>query len=106
LTGSALAIGTGSLDLVSGAGIVMATNAMQLLLTPVIQSIAQADSTAALTWSGITEENYQAQFSTDLLQTNWTDFGGSIMATNSAAAAIDPAATDPQRFYRVYLLPH
>jgi hypothetical protein len=45
------------------------------------------------------------QFNGDLTQTNWTDAGGPITATNASATGTDLIGPDRQRFYRVTLLP-
>jgi hypothetical protein len=48
---------------------------------------------------------YQVQFKTDLTQTNWTDSGAARTATSTNMAASSNVGSDPQRFYRVVLLP-
>jgi hypothetical protein len=48
---------------------------------------------------------YRMQFNTDLTQTNWSNQVLRLTATNSTMTAIDSTVTDPQRFYRVFLLP-
>ena len=50
-------------------------------------------------------QNYQVQFRTNLLQTNWVNLGGPILATNTIMSASDAAGAPPQRFYHIVLLP-
>jgi len=48
---------------------------------------------------------YQLQFKTNLTQTNWSNLGVPITETNSSLNASDPINANPQRYYRVKLLP-
>jgi len=41
----------------------------------------------------------------NLTQTDWTNSGSPIIATNNTATASDIIGADHQRFYRVVLLP-
>ena len=41
----------------------------------------------------------------DVTQTNWTNAGGPVTATNTSATASDIIGPDRQRFYRVVLIP-
>ena len=49
--------------------------------------------------------SYQLQFTTNLTQPNWTDVGAPVVASDTVATAADAVGSDPQRFYRVALLP-
>jgi len=40
-----------------------------------------------------------------LKQSNWSNLGNPLTATNVAATASDTIGSDPQRFYRVMALP-
>jgi hypothetical protein len=57
-----------------------------------------------LIWTTTAGRSYQLQYKTDLAQTNWTTLTN-LTATLSTATAADGPNTDPQRFYRVVLLP-
>jgi len=59
----------------------------------------------ALKWFSLAGQVYQLQDTTSLNPTIWTDLGLPITATDSTTAAFDPIGDDPQRFYRVVLLP-
>jgi uncharacterized repeat protein (TIGR03803 family) len=72
---------------------------------PVIQMPIQSGNQLALTWSALPGRAYQVQFKTDLTQTNWNNLGTALTATNTTAFASDILGPDPQRFYRIVLLP-
>jgi hypothetical protein len=81
----------------------------QVVLTPisvppVFQSATQAGGTITLSWSALAGRTYQLQYKTNLNQTNWINLTN-LTATNSIATASESIASDPQRFYRVVLLP-
>jgi prepilin-type N-terminal cleavage/methylation domain-containing protein len=38
-----------------------------------------------------------------LIQGDWSNFGGPVVATNGTMVTRDPAPPDPQRFYRILL---
>ena len=73
-------------------------------IPPVIQVVGHSGGLFTFTWSATPGQMYQIQYITNLSQTNWTTFGGTITATNSAPTASD-SITNLQRFYRVVLLP-
>ena len=73
---------------------------------PVFQSVGQTADTITFTWTTAPGRSYQVQYTTDLAQTNWTDLGSPITATNSTTTAFDLILSGPaQRLYRVALLP-
>jgi hypothetical protein len=45
------------------------------------------------------------QFKTNFNQTDWNNLGEPFTATNALAMGCDTNASDPQRFFRVALLP-
>ena len=63
--------------------------------------IPQPHGNLAFTWTALAGHTYQVQFLTDLTQTNWTDLGNPIAATNNTASASDVIGPYAQRFYRV-----
>jgi uncharacterized repeat protein (TIGR03803 family) len=80
----------------------------RLSLTPTAPRILSATNSGgifALRWSAEAGRSYQVQFSTGLAQTNWAALGGTLTATGTTATASDTIGPDPQRFYRVVLLP-
>jgi streptogramin lyase len=72
---------------------------------PSFQTILQSNGMVLFTWSAVTGRSYQVQFKTNLLQTNWINFGGILVATNISMTASDFTGPDRRRFYRVALLP-
>jgi hypothetical protein len=76
------------------------------LVTPLkIQGAAKSDGAFTLNWSSAIGRSYQVQFSTNLARTTWTSLGTRHTATNAAMTALDSITADPQRFYRVQLVP-
>jgi hypothetical protein len=71
---------------------------------PTIESIVVSNEIVNLTWSAIAGQSYRVQFTTNLLEANWNDVPGDILANDSSASATNSAA-DEQQFYRVRVLP-
>jgi hypothetical protein len=67
-------------------------------------SLAQTNNNFKFTWNAITGLVYQVQFTTNLLQTNWTVLKN-ITATDAATTFVDtnPITGFPQKFYRLLL---
>jgi len=61
--------------------------------------------TLNLTWSSLTRRTYQLQYKTNMNQTTWSNLGNTITATSSTISTSNSIGPDPQRFYRVALLP-
>ena len=72
---------------------------------PVFQTLAKTNGTLKLTWSAAVGQKYQLQYKGGLPSQTWTNLGGIITATNTTANGSDPIGSNPQRFYRVVLLP-
>jgi DNA-binding beta-propeller fold protein YncE len=72
---------------------------------PMILAFVPAGGDATVSWSAIAGRTYQLQYKTDLNQTNWNISGSAITATNYPVTVPDAVGSDPQRFYRVALLP-
>jgi hypothetical protein len=68
---------------------------------PLLQSVTATGGTVTFTWNAVVNAAYQLQYCTDLTQTNWTDLGSLITATNTVMSATDSIGPDPQRFYHV-----
>jgi hypothetical protein len=55
-----------------------------------------------LTWNSQPGSSYRVQFKSSLMETNWTDLSGGIIATGSTTIWSEPnPMTDSQKFYRV-----
>ena len=74
-------------------------------LQPVFQSVAQTNGALVLNWNGVTNKNYQLQFVTNVLSTNWGNVGSVIVATNDTMTTAAPASPDSSRFYRLMMSP-
>jgi uncharacterized repeat protein (TIGR03803 family) len=74
-------------------------------LAPVLQAAIQAGGTLRLGWSAVAGQMYQLQYSSDFGLNQWTNFGAANTATNGAMWAFDSISPDPQRAYRVEVLP-
>jgi uncharacterized repeat protein (TIGR01451 family) len=72
---------------------------------PLFSSVTQMGGTLLFTLNITMGQQYQLQYKTALNQTNWNDLGSSMTATNTSMSISDIVGADPQRFYRVVLLP-
>jgi hypothetical protein len=72
---------------------------------PSVQMAATTGSTIGFTWNAMTGLVYQVQYKTNLAQTGWINLGGAIPGTNSTLRTSDAIGIDPQRFYRLSILP-
>ena len=72
---------------------------------PVLQTAMPASGSFNLTWNAVAGQTYQVQFTSNSAQTNWTNLGGSIMATNGTLSLPDSPGSAQQRFYRVVIAP-
>ena len=57
--------------------------------------------TNTLTYGGVPNFPYIVQYATNLSGSPWFTLSTNAPAANAIGLALDPAATDPQRFYRV-----
>jgi hypothetical protein len=71
----------------------------------VFQPMTLSNNAVQMTWSAITALVYQVQYVTNLAQTNWVNLGNPVNTTNSSATITDIPGTDPQRFYRLLVIP-
>jgi hypothetical protein len=98
--------GTGQTTLITGlSGPAFLTLDLSPLRTPDIQTLAKSDSAFTLKWNALMGRAYQVQFKADMAQTNWSNLVLGLTATNMTMSVLDPVVTDPERFYRVVLLP-
>jgi len=72
---------------------------------PMMQPPVKSGGLVNLTWSTMTGLNYQLQYRTNLTQNGWINLGGSIPASGGILTTNDVSPADPQRFYRLQLLP-
>jgi hypothetical protein len=86
-----------------------ATGNLDLAMDAVsVQAIARGltieVSQVRLCWASQTNRMYQLQYSTNLAANAWTDLGAPIPGIGGIDCSFQPVI-DPQRFYRVVLLP-
>ena len=82
-----------------------ATNHLTIAQVPlVMQTASHSGNSITLTWSTTPASMYQVQFITDLTQTNWTNLGSPIRATNFTWTASE-TMTNSRGFYRIDQLP-
>jgi hypothetical protein len=72
---------------------------------PLLQYVPNTNGTVDFTWNAMWGQPYRVQTSTNLSQTNWINLGGVITTTNPVATLSDVIGPDPNRFYRVILVP-
>lgn len=96
--GTTLAGGT------NNAGTIFKLTLAQTVQAPVILSTSETNEIFAFTWSSISNDTYQVQYTTNLLTANWVNLGSQVTATNTTGSGTDNITADPQRFYRVLLL--
>jgi uncharacterized repeat protein (TIGR03803 family) len=78
---------------------------LRITIGPVFKASTLTNSTLTLTWSTDAGSAYQLQYKSDVNAGNWVDLGSPVIATGPTLSATDSVAKDPQRFYRVVVLP-
>jgi Pro-kumamolisin, activation domain/Viral BACON domain len=71
---------------------------------PAFTKVTETNHVITLSWSAVSGYEYELQYVTNILQTNWTTLGGMIKATNSTMLSTDSVTNSTQRFYRVALV--
>ena len=69
------------------------------------RSAVKANNNITFTWNTLAGLAYQLQYKTNLTQANWINLGNPGAATGATATTADVAPADPQRFYRLIVLP-
>lgn len=77
----------------------------RITVAPTFHAAKSANKTLTLTWSTDVGSTYQLQYKSDLSSDNWINLGNPVTATGPTLNATDSVANDPQRFYRLVLLP-
>lgn len=72
---------------------------------PDFLTVTTANSSIVFTWSAMVGRSYQLQYKTNLLQSAWLNLGSVNVATNEIMSRSDLLGPEPQRFYRMSLLP-
>ncbi len=104
-----VATNSDAFDLVNPA--LTATNSFVVVVTgnstpaPVIQSAVVSGGNIVLTWSATSGANYQAQYKTNLTDTNWIVVTPNVTASGPTATLTNAVGDTPQEFYRILLVP-
>jgi hypothetical protein len=106
LTGYADTPGTWSIGIsqIRSSYTFVASTSVSATNLPLLHYVANT-GTVDFTWNAMWGQPYRVQTSTNLSQTNWINLGGVITTTNPVATLSDVIGPDPNRFYRVILLP-
>jgi hypothetical protein len=76
-----------------------------LPLPPVLQSVTLLGQTMTCIWNVQSNFTYQAQTTTNLTQTNWSNLGNHMTATNGTVTTTNSTSANPQAFFRLALIP-
>lgn len=80
---------------------------VQPLPLPSFQSAGVTNHIVSLTWSAQSGQGYQLQYKTSLSPAGgWINIGAPITAAGATVTTTDSNPPDPDRFYRVQLVPH
>lgn len=77
----------------------------QPIPAPTFQSISKPANAIQFAWNSVSGAVYQVQYKTNITQTNWINLGSTITATNLGTIYSNAIPSDPQRFFRVEVLP-
>lgn len=72
---------------------------------PSFQSISKPANAIQFAWTSVSGAVYQVQYQTNIAQTNWINLGSAVTATNLTANFSNAIPSDPQRFFRLQVLP-
>jgi uncharacterized repeat protein (TIGR03803 family) len=76
------------------------------LVQPIqLSNFAMPNGAATLTWNSFPNGIYRLEYKSALPDLNWTPLIQRVTATDQTITVFDSLATDPQRVYRVVLLP-
>ena len=71
----------------------------------VVAPEARIDPAVGISWTSLSNVQYQVQFSTVLATNSWTNLGPPVLATNTNSTVFDQQGSGPKKFYRVLQLP-
>jgi hypothetical protein len=74
------------------------------IVPPTLQLLAASSNAVSFAWTAQIGQSYQLQSEADPSQTNWTNVGAPVTATNILLQAFD-FPTNPLNFYRLLALP-
>jgi uncharacterized repeat protein (TIGR03803 family) len=77
----------------------------RLVQSTAITNFGASNGTATLTWNSFPNGIYRVEYKSVLSDLSWVPLIQRVTATDQTITVFDNAATDPQRLYRVVLLP-
>jgi hypothetical protein len=73
---------------------------------PIITRVTVAGGSATLTWLSVPTRAYRVQFKASLASLVWSNLVPDVTASGTVSTQVDNTiGTDPERYYRVMLLP-
>jgi hypothetical protein len=77
---------------------------VQFIPTARIQNVTATDGTITLSWTGVSGQAYQVQYSDNLDSGQWLPLGGPVTSNSGTFSVSDSVAASAHRFYRIVLL--
>jgi uncharacterized repeat protein (TIGR03803 family) len=77
----------------------------RLVQPTTISNFGISNDTATLTWNSFSNAVYRVEYKSALSDSSWIPLIQSVTATDQTITIVETQATDPQRLYRVVLLP-
>jgi uncharacterized repeat protein (TIGR03803 family) len=78
----------------------------RLVQSPAATSITQSNDLVTLNWASFTGAVYRVEYRTNLTLGTWLTLAPTVPSAGNTTAFTDSISSDPQRYYRVVLLPH
>ena len=69
------------------------------------RTINNNSNSVQMTWDAVVGQLYQIQYKTNFLQTDWSNLGTPVTATNNLMSYSSSVGLDAQRYYRAQLIP-
>jgi uncharacterized repeat protein (TIGR03803 family) len=89
----------------SGSGMPIPGTIFRLVEPPMISGLQFSNRTATLSWNSFTNGIYRVDYKFTPFDPNWTTLIPKVTASDATISISDTVASDPQRLYRVVLLP-
>ena len=72
---------------------------------PIIESIVASEGSITIRWGAVAGRSYRVQYTSSLAEPVWSVLGSDVTANGSTATQADVTSSQPERYYRVVLLP-
>lgn len=100
----------GDIDEVAVFGTALGSSQVQQLYSAAVSAspavtFAENGGTLTFNWTQLPGVTYQLQYKTNLAQPFWSNLNSTVSVVNSVATTSDVQPTDPQRFYRLTVVP-